>query len=245
MSEIKLTQIFSEGFDMGMKSFSHLIFPNIAMFLYVVFYFIYEFTLGRKDMSLWTASDYITIITLGLVGSIAQLWIMIVSLNVVRDNDNTKISMRKILWSIVYNYIFSFSYVFIIMLFVLLSLMLIAPLGMFGMLLMPLVTMTGFVLVVFLVIKFFFILELIADTGSNPFVLFGKSWNMTNGYFWKIMGLSFSLGIFNFAGLLLFGFGLLFTIPISFVIMMHFYNQVLNEKFSPTDLKSNAKILSS
>ena len=245
MAEIKITKTFSEGFEMAKNSYTHLIFPTIAMFLYAVFYFIYEFTLGRKDISLWTASDYITIITLGIAGSILQLWIMIVSLNIVRNNENTKITIGKMLWSILYNYIYAFSYVLITMMILLLAIVLMSSLGIFGMLLIPLITITGYVIIVFLAIKFFFVPELIADTGKNPFVLFGKSWNMTKGLFWKILGLSFSLAFFNLAGLLMLGLGLLITLPVSFVVLMHFYNQVLKAKSSPTNLKTNTKTSSS
>ncbi|MFT4309282.1 MAG: hypothetical protein ACMXYL_02240 [Candidatus Woesearchaeota archaeon] len=52
-------------------------------------------------------------------------------------------------------------------------------------------------------------------------------WKLSKGYIWKIIGLQLSIVFFNLLGLLAFGIGLLFALPASIVIMLHFYNQVL------------------
>lgn len=60
----------------------------------------------------------------------------------------------------------------------------------------------------------------------HPFDAFKKSWHMTRGRFWQLFGYQILFILFNLTGLLAFGIGLLFTIPITAVAFVHLYDRL-------------------
>lgn len=53
-----------------------------------------------------------------------------------------------------------------------------------------------------------------------------KSWEMTRGRFWKLVGFMFVIGVLNLLGLLALGLGLLFTIPVTAVAYTELYKKL-------------------
>ncbi|MFT4308429.1 MAG: hypothetical protein ACMXYM_03600 [Candidatus Woesearchaeota archaeon] len=71
-----------------------------------------------------------------------------------------------------------------------------------------------------------FVSPLIADEGLNPFAAIGKSWKLSHGRVIKLFGLMVMMGLLNAFGFLMFGVGLVFTMPASYSILADFYEQV-------------------
>ena len=75
-----------------------------------------------------------------------------------------------------------------------------------------------------------FVSPLIADEGLNPFAAIGTSWKLSHGRVIKLFGLMVMMGLLNAFGFLMFGVGLVFTMPASYSILADFYEQVRLEK---------------
>ena len=68
---------------------------------------------------------------------------------------------------------------------------------------------------------------LILDGQMGIMEVFSKSARMTNGSKMELFILYILLGLLNFAGALLFGIGLLFTVPLTMIVVAFVYNLLL------------------
>lgn len=67
---------------------------------------------------------------------------------------------------------------------------------------------------------------LIVDKGRGPVEAFKQSWNMTKGYKWQLFLFSLALLGINILGLLALVVGLLVTIPVSMLAVVHVYRKL-------------------
>lgn len=73
----------------------------------------------------------------------------------------------------------------------------------------------------------FFSYLAVEHENMGPVDILKKSWALTRGKFWKLFGWSILLFLINFAGLLLFGLGLIFTIPITAITYTQLYKKLV------------------
>lgn len=107
----------------------------------------------------------------------------------------------------------------------------------FASLLYIVVTSAGFVLLIIpgiiLSIRLSLYPFIIIDENLKPVPALKKSFTMTKNYFWPLLGLSIILSIINFLGLLLFGIGLLLTVPLCLFSMVYVYEKLKVPASSP------------
>jgi uncharacterized membrane protein len=82
-------------------------------------------------------------------------------------------------------------------------------------------------------IKYLFFSFLVVDKGLNPIEALKQSGRITKGHRWQLLLLALSMALLNLLGTLLVFVGLLFTLPISMLVMTQAYRQ-LNVKPVPT-----------
>lgn len=78
-------------------------------------------------------------------------------------------------------------------------------------------------------VGFFFFGFIIADTGAGPIQALRESWRITRGKKLQLFALLVSLAIFNVLGLLFLGFGLLFTIAVSYFVLANAYRRLSSD----------------
>ncbi len=76
---------------------------------------------------------------------------------------------------------------------------------------------------VFLALSFIFSSYLIVDKGRGPIEAIKESWNMTKGHKWRLLLLIMTVIGLNILGLLALLVGLLVTIPVSMLAIVHAY----------------------
>lgn len=77
-------------------------------------------------------------------------------------------------------------------------------------------------------VRFSFAPIIVVDTKSGPIVSMKESYAVTKGKFWKLLGFWVVIGLVNLAGLIVFGVGLLVTIPVSTLATVYVY-RILSE----------------
>lgn len=76
---------------------------------------------------------------------------------------------------------------------------------------------------VFVGIRLMFVTYFVVDQKFGPIQSIKRSWLITRGVVWKLIGLTFVLSLINFVGMLALFIGLLVTVPISVVAMAVVY----------------------
>jgi hypothetical protein len=111
-----------------------------------------------------------------------------------------------------------------------------------GSLLFTLAYLAGFVLLIipgiFLAIRLGLFGFIIIDEHKKPVDALKKSFAMTEGHFWKLLGFALILGIINFLGALLFGVGMLVTAPFTLLATAYLYEKLKSFplKVTPVDV---------
>lgn len=94
-----------------------------------------------------------------------------------------------------------------------------------------LIILGGFILLVipgiYFAIKYYFVLYLVVDKNMGPIEALKKSGKITQNVMLELLYLVVALIVLNIAGFLLFGIGLLVTIPISMVATAHIYKKLV------------------
>jgi uncharacterized membrane protein len=79
---------------------------------------------------------------------------------------------------------------------------------------------------IFWAVRFSFSPIVVIDTKLGPVASMKESWAITKGQFWKILGFWVVIGLFNLAGLIVFGIGLLVTVPVSTLASIYVYREL-------------------
>jgi uncharacterized membrane protein len=79
-------------------------------------------------------------------------------------------------------------------------------------------------------VRFAFAGIIVVDTKSGPIVALKESYRITKGSFWKLWGFWLALIGVNIIGAVLVGIGLLFTIPLSTLALIHVYRKLSSAK---------------
>jgi uncharacterized membrane protein len=72
----------------------------------------------------------------------------------------------------------------------------------------------------------FYIYFIMEDENLSATDSLRKSFELTRGVFWKLLAFNIILAMINILGLLVFGIGLLFTIPVSIIAYTHLYKKL-------------------
>jgi uncharacterized membrane protein len=72
----------------------------------------------------------------------------------------------------------------------------------------------------------FYTYFIVEDENLSPTDSLRKSLGITKGIFWKLFAFNIILAMINILGLLVFGIGLLFTIPVSIIAYTHLYKKL-------------------
>jgi uncharacterized membrane protein len=83
---------------------------------------------------------------------------------------------------------------------------------------------------IFWAIRFSFASIIIVDTKIGPVAAMKESYAITKGQFWHILGFWIVIGLFNLLGLILFGVGLLITVPVSALASIYVYRELSKAK---------------
>jgi uncharacterized membrane protein len=81
---------------------------------------------------------------------------------------------------------------------------------------------------------------LIIDRHFEALEALQGSWRMTRNHFWGLFGLQLLLGLINLAGVLLFGVGVLFTFPLTILVLVAGYLLVAGKR-PPVERPSSIK----
>jgi hypothetical protein len=84
----------------------------------------------------------------------------------------------------------------------------------------------AFITVIFLSVRWQFSSYVILDKGLGAIKSMKKSFNLTSGVFWKLLGFLALLGLINLAGVLALVVGAFITGPMTLVAMAHAYKQL-------------------
>lgn len=88
----------------------------------------------------------------------------------------------------------------------------------------------GFILLIlpgiFLLVRLQFAAIMVADKGAGPIEATKKSWNLTRGHFWKLLGFDIVFVLLNILGALLLGIGLAVTIPVTTLSYAYIYRKL-------------------
>jgi uncharacterized membrane protein len=82
--------------------------------------------------------------------------------------------------------------------------------------------------ILYMSIRLFFVLCFIVDQESGSIESISQSWTITRGNFWALLGLFLVLLGINILGAMALFVGLLFTYPLSILILMVAYRQMVN-----------------
>jgi uncharacterized membrane protein len=111
--------------------------------------------------------------------------------------------------------------------------------------LMPLAVLGGLILLIipgiFWAVRFSFSQLIVVDTKMGPIAAMKESYAITKGSFWKLLGFYAVMGFLNLSGLLLFGIGLLMTIPLTTLASIYIYRELSKAKaglIAPTNTTS-------
>jgi uncharacterized membrane protein len=106
----------------------------------------------------------------------------------------------------------------------------------------------GFILLiipgVFWAIRFAFSPFIVVDTKLGPIASMKESYAITKGHFWKLLGFWVVMGLLNIAGLIVFGIGLLITIPLSTLAAISVYRKLTQAKAGIIQTPSTEPIVS-
>jgi uncharacterized membrane protein len=104
--------------------------------------------------------------------------------------------------------------------------------------LFALVTVGGLIILIipgiFLAIRFSFAPLIVVDTKTDPIKAMKESYAITKDSFWKLLGFFLIMMVFNLLGLVLFGIGLLITIPVTTFASIYIYRELSKTKASLT-----------
>ena len=238
-----LTKAFSEGISLTWTNFGRFALAGILLliveFVYVFNDAFYEALIARGGdpigfLALSYATDFVFLVAIGALG----VWVYTTAFRLLRSSDEPVFTGGRVGWTVLYQLIvivllliLVFAAFFIIgasaaATFILASAGSIIGAALIGMLSFVLLIGSAIMMTYFSVRLFTFPVLSIADASIDPFKAIGISWRMTHGNVLRLIGLSFMLGLLNFAGLIALGIGLIFTIPASLVVMAHFYEQI-------------------
>ena len=79
-------------------------------------------------------------------------------------------------------------------------------------------------------VRFSFAPIIVIDTKMGPVAGMKESYAITKGNFWKILGFWIVIGLINLLGLIALGVGLLVTIPVSTLAVIHVYRELSKAK---------------
>jgi uncharacterized membrane protein len=85
---------------------------------------------------------------------------------------------------------------------------------------------------IFVAIRFAFSPLIVVDTKIGPIKALKESYAITKGNFWKLLGFWVIMAIFNLIGLIVFGIGLLITMPITTFSAVYVYRELSRERAS-------------
>src|SRR3989344_757157 len=101
----------------------------------------------------------------------------------------------------------------------------------------PLVVFAGLILVIipgiFWAVRFSLSPIILIDMRVGPIKAMRDSWALTRGKFWKLLGFWIVTAILNVLGFVIFGIGLLVTIPVSTLAAIYVYRE-LSKRLAPT-----------
>lgn len=100
--------------------------------------------------------------------------------------------------------------------------------------LLPLTILGGLILLivpgVVWAVRFAFSPLILVDTRMGPIASMKESWAITKGNFWSLLLFGLSIVLLNLLGILVFGVGLLITIPVSTFASIHIYRELSKAK---------------
>lgn len=82
---------------------------------------------------------------------------------------------------------------------------------------------------IFFLVKLQFAKTLVVDKDMPALDALKKSWEMTNGNFWPLLGYILVIALINFIGAIPLGLGLLVTVPVSILASLKLYNKFLGQ----------------
>ncbi len=89
-------------------------------------------------------------------------------------------------------------------------------------------------------LKFMFYSYLIIDKGLNPLEAIKKSGQITQGYKWQIFFIALISGLINILGFLPFFVGLIFTIPLTMLVMTYVYKKLNPQKLATPQAQNSS-----
>lgn len=108
--------------------------------------------------------------------------------------------------------------------------------------LMPLAILGGLILLIvpgiIWAIRFSLAPIIVIDVRTGPIASMKESYAITRGNFWKLLGYWLVIGLFNLVGLILFGIGLIITIPVSTLASIYVYRELSKAKAGLTQVSS-------
>lgn len=108
--------------------------------------------------------------------------------------------------------------------------------------LFPFIVFCGLILLIIpgiiLAVRLSFSPLIVVDTKTGPINAIKESYAITKGSFWKILLFWLAIAVINILGLLLFGIGLILTVPVSTLATIYVYRMLSKQKASLIEVPS-------
>ena len=246
-----IMQALTEGVALTWNRFSRFwvsgLLLTLAMTLYVFNDIVFDilgdtvFTSEAAQTLLLLSSlgvDFLSIVALILIA----LWTYTTALSTLRGSEDPRVDGPRMLWTLVFSVLYAFTMGVIgfgIILMMVIGISLAVTLGMAGSFLPAILIGMGtavfmlatLLLLAYLGIRLLILVQVvIADTGQNPFAAMAASWKLSSKNVLGLFGLWVMISLLNFAGMSALWFGLVFTLPASYVVLAHYYEQLRAER---------------
>ena len=99
----------------------------------------------------------------------------------------------------------------------------------------PLLISAVLIPIIFFTVKTWFVICCIIDQDSGIIESIKQSWTLTKGHFWFLLLLFLVIFGLNILGAMAFFVGLLFTFPLSIIILLVTYRQMVNSHYADED----------
>ena len=206
---------FSEGFRLTSRHFGLLALPAFLVILAQGFIWYLEFLVENA----FSLILFVPAVLVGFFAAAANVWLFSRALAIVTGSDH------PFRWSAalaLYGYLLIASAIVVVINVVFALLLPVSGVGIFGVFLL-----WQAILAFFYVRFFWFVAEVASDDREEG--AFSRSWQLSSGHFFSIVGFSLLSSMIFLAGLVALGVGVFFALPMIVVSSVHYYESLRSE----------------
>ena len=234
-----VSNALTQGISLTWKNFGRFVVPSLILFFSIAIYtgvsvvasIVMEYAplvgFMLQMFSLLLQGVFI------FVSAALFVWIAVRALQVIRSSDEPRYTWSRFGWYLLYQLVLGAVAALVSIPIVIVSFIAgftgYALGGLSGVVIaiVGLIVLAMVLALIYLSIRVMLAPYAIADTNANPIEALKRSWHLSAGRFWPLFGLSIFTGILNLIGMFALGIGMIFTIPASYVVLAHYYEQLV------------------